>query len=608
MEFGLHYPAAGTVKVCDPFWTPHLAKLHHVTLPYVLDRLDEHGHMQDYAIVAGLAEEGASPLPFADGLLCETIRGASDFLRAEYDAALDARLDGIIALIAAAGEQDPDGYLCTTTTIREPEHRWGENGGDLVIQHDLYNQGALMEAAVSHYLATGKTTLLVPAVRAANNIARTIPALGIVPGHSLPEDAFVRLYRLFRDHRELQGFAEAWGVKPEEYLKTAEFWYDGRGKKPGSPKGRFTFGYNQNHLPFRQQMTAEGHAVRAALCYMGACGVAKEARREDFAKPLEAIWQNIVNHKMHISGGIGTRHDIEGFDIDDNLPNNAYLETCAAIALAFFAGELNTILPAADRFDVFERAMHNNILAAIGEDFTHYFYENPLESPGSIRRWAWHGCPCCPPMLLKFYGALGSYIYQYSESDVYVNLFLGSSLETEGFRILQEAGTIRLDSRGREMTLRVRIPWYAKRFRLTRNGKKADYTVENGYAVLRRVWDGTPLEISMDAPPVRICANPNVEADRGLVAVMQGPWLYCAEGADNGGSVDFTVAERPNLRRDGEYILGDTADGGSFRLIPYYKWAERENSGPMRVWLPQEKMPPTDTGDALYTEYEEDLK
>jgi len=390
-------PAVPQVSVKDRFWTPYLEKIRHKTLPYVLDKFEEIGYVDNFRIVAGLKEGESKGPSFSDGLLLETMRGASDLLAAEYDAALDARLDALIEIIAAASDADPDGFICTKTILNYPDQRWGENGGDIIIAHDLYDHGALVEAGVHHYLATGKTTLLRPAVRAANYICQVIPPLGIVPGHSLPEEAFVKLHCLFRDHTELAAFAMEHGVDADKYLRMAEFWYDERGKKPGSHLPRFSMSYNQNHVPFAEQREALGHSVRATLCYTGASAVVREAGREDYLPALNALWENITKRKMHISGGVGTRHDIEGFDVDYNLPNDAYLETCAGIGLTFFAAEFGLISPKAERFDVFERALCNNILAAIGEDGQHYFYQNPLLSDGSIRRWDWHGCPCCPP-------------------------------------------------------------------------------------------------------------------------------------------------------------------------------------------------------------------
>ena len=588
-------PENGKTIIQDGFWTPYLHNIRNVMLPYTFRKFEEVGYMQNFSSVANNDGEKHIGPPFSDGLVMESMRGAFDFLGTEYDPELDEMLDRLVDLVCSAAQED--GFLCTMTVQNYPEKRWGVNG-HIIHQHDLYDHGCLIEAAISQYLATGKKKMLTAAVKAANLICGYMGPgkKNIVPGHSLPEEAFVKLYRLFRDHRELDEFAAENDVELEQYLKLAEFWYDMRGNhEDRPPNAGFTVKYNQDHLPFAQQTTSEGHAVRATLCYTGAAAVAYELDRQDYIQALNAIWENVAQKKLHISGGIGTRHDIEGFDEDYNLPNNAYLETCAAIGNMFWNGEMSLLQAESKYYDYFEQSLYNNVLAAIGEDFIHYTYQNPLVSDGSFRRWEWHGCPCCPPMLLKIFSALNTYIYTYRPGELNVNLFIDSNLETDAFRISQNGKRIYVDSKGKAMKVRIRIPNYAKNFNLTVNGKLVDVTVENGYAVISAVWSqDDEIGVAFEEPVRRIFANPAVEADRGMVAFMRGQFLLCAEGIDNDGDVEFTVAEDPQLTVDGDVVTGKTADGKTFRLIPYFRWCNRNNEltdSKMAVWFKQAAMP-----------------
>ena len=588
-------PENGKTIIQDGFWTPYLRNIRNVMLPYTFRKFEEVGYMQNFSSVANNDGEKHIGPPFSDGLVMESMRGAFDFLGTEYDPELDEMLDRLVDLVCSAAQED--GFLCTMTVQNYPEKRWGVNG-HIIHQHDLYDHGCLIEAAISQYLATGKKKMLTAAVKAANLICGYMGPgkKNVVPGHSLPEEAFVKLYRLFRDHRELDAFAAENDVDLEQYLKLAEFWYDMRGNhEDRPPNAGFTVKYNQDHLPFAQQTTAEGHAVRATLCYTGAAAVAYELDRQDYIQALNAIWENVAQKKLHISGGIGTRHDIEGFDEDYNLPNNAYLETCAAIGNMFWNGEMSLLQAESKYYDYFEQSLYNNVLAAIGEDFIHYTYQNPLVSDGSFRRWEWHGCPCCPPMLLKIFSALNTYIYTYRPGELNVNLFIDSNLETDAFRISQNGKRIYVDSKGKAMKVRIRIPNYAKNFNLTVNGKLVDVTVENGYAVISAVWSqNDEIGVAFEEPVRRIFANPAVEADRGMVAFMCGPFLLCAEGIDNDGNVEFTVAEDPQLTVDGDAVTGKTADGKTFRLIPYFRWCNRNHEptdSKMAVWFKQTAMP-----------------
>ena len=585
------YPEVGSVTVNDPFWTQYLSNIRSITLPYVFKKMEESGFVENFRSVAETnGKEHIGP-HFTDGLLFEALRGACDFIAADRDGALEAYVDQLIGLIGAA--QGEDGFLSTKTMQHFPNQRWGDSDGDIVVQHDLYNNGCLIEAAISHYNATGKTTLLRVAVRAANLIVDTMgaaPKKNMIPGHSLPEEAFVKLYRLFRDDRNLQEFARQNNVRCEEYLDMAEFWYDARGNHDGRFLCKiFPPEYNQDHLIFAQQREAVGHSVRAMLCYLGATVVAQERDRKDFFAALNTLWDSVVYKKLHISGGIGARHDIEGFDVDYHLPNKAYLETCAAIGLAFWNTEMNRVSPDSKYFDYFERSLYNNILSAIGEDFRHFFYENPLESDGKLRRWEWHSCPCCPPMLLKLLSALNSFIYAYDDNSVQVNLFIGSSYKNELFTIRQSDKKINVDSKGKTLTVRVRIPEYVENFTLSKA-----YRMENGYAVVTDVWEETkPLIVNYDVPIRRIYCNPQVAENHGKVAVMRGPFVMCAEGIDNGGNVEIEIHENPQLVCEGDNITGKTSQNTDFRLIPYYKWCNRGDGATdakMAVWLGQQNI------------------
>lgn len=593
-------PDIRAVVIKDRFWTPYLNQVRDTMLPYTFRKFEETGYLANFISVAqkdGAAHIGPS---FSDGLVLESLRGACDFLAQRPDPTLEALIDRVIDIVCRAADANPDGLICTIIEQNYPDRRWGENGGSIISTHDLYDHGALVEAAISHYNATGKTNLLARAVRAANTICRDIglaPKKNIVPGHSLSEEAFVKLYRLFRDDRNLDEFARTHAVNPQNYLDEAVFWYEARGNREGRCVSTTRSAeYNQDHATFSEQTTAVGHAVRAMLCYVGAAAVTYETGNKAYLRALNAIWDNVVHHKLHISGGIGTRHDIEGFDDDYALPNDAYLETCAGIALCFLGGEMSLLQPAAEYYDVFEQALYNNVLAAIGEDFTHYFYQNPLISDGSIRRWAWHICPCCPPMLLKLYSVLGTYIYtiRQDQAAVSVHLYLDSQLETNGWTLEQKDRHLRVDSHGREGILRLRIPAYAQSFTVTINGKAANFTTDQGYAVLSGIWTWEEdIQINFVTDPVRVAAHPAVEADRGRIAVQCGPLLYCAEGIDHDGNVELVIPENPELTRAGDTVIGKDAEGKPFQLIPYYRWCRRgkgESDRRMAVWFRQEGM------------------
>ncbi|MGC4044391.1 MAG: glycoside hydrolase family 127 protein [Armatimonas sp.] len=196
------------VTISDAFWAPKLQLWRDVTIADCFTKFenDRGGALNNFDLIRdGETGQHAGP-PWYDGLIYEMIRGCADFLAAGRDPELEARIDGYIARIASAQEKDPTGYLNTWTQAMAPqEHRWGRNGGDDRWQHDVYNAGMLVEAAVHYWRATHKPALLEVATRLTNLMCDTIgpaPKANVVPGHSGPEEALIQLYLLYRDSAE----------------------------------------------------------------------------------------------------------------------------------------------------------------------------------------------------------------------------------------------------------------------------------------------------------------------------------------------------------------------------------------------------------------------
>lgn len=609
-------PEHKNVRITEGFWKEQLDRIHHTTVWDVLDKFEhdhEAGIMKNYEWVAqGERGKHIGP-PWYDGLICEVIRGVSDIIAVTYDEKLDQRIEFYAEKIEQAQDADPDGYLSTYTTLMCPDKRWGENGGSLIWQHELYNMGCLAEAGIHYYKATGKIRLLKCAIRAADCMCAVIgpaPRKNIVPAHSLAEEAMVKLCRLLRDE-ELSGrLLTECGIsaEPEKYLELARFWMDHRGVHTNRASfPRYMGEYSQDHCRIEDQSEAVGHAVRAALMYTGLAAVGIETGEEKYLAAARRIWDNVEQTKLHISGGIGAIHNEERFGYQYDLPNDAYLETCAGVALAFWAGEMYRAFGESRYMDVFECALYNNVLPGLSADGVHYFYENPLISDGTIERWSWHGCPCCPPMFLKLMGCLQDYIYASGEGRLAVNLHIGSraQMQVNGRGIVVEqkncgipysgSNTIALEmEQETAFTLEIRRPAWAGAFFVTFRGKRYEET-ENGYVVIRDLFrNGDEICVSMELLAMKIEAHPYVSADEGRVALMRGPLLYCLEETDNPQGVDVTlgggepaVREMEICRRKTTALTGACADGREFVAVPYFLWCNREK-GRMNVWLLQE--------------------
>jgi len=643
------------VVIDDAFWTPKRAVWQTVTIRDALTKFenDHSGAFNNFDRVRDGLRGGHAGPPWYDGLLYEMIQGSSDFLASHPDPELDRRLDGYIARIAAAAAKDPHGYVNTYTQLEEPGHEWGLNGGFQRYQHEIYNAGALVDAAVHHYRATGKVSLLNVAVRFANYMTEIMgpaPKRNLVPAHSLPEEALAGLYTLFRQNPALKSQVTS-PVDAMAYLHLAEFWIEHRGVNVGAPDwaawgdqkseqwiravkygaGRPSWGaYAQDDIPVLQQPAMEGHAVRAALLWSGVAAAAAVNGRDDYQSAAERVWTGLVERRMHITGGTGAFAKDEAFGDDYVLPNDAYLETCAAVGAGFFHENMGLLDGEAKYFDELERVLYNGALSGVSLAGNSYFYENPLVADKSRVRWAWHGCPCCPPMFLKLMGAMPGYIYATDDTGLYVNLFAGSqaraSVAGKSVKIAQTTrypweGAIHISvdpDSAAEFALYIRLPRWSKSAVLKLNGQPAaGWDSVRGYARLQRVWKkGDTVDVEFAMPVERVHAHPSVVSDVGRTALMRGPLVYCLESIDNAEPVrTLTLPAGAKLTTEfragllggvsvirGTAVASRAADWSSalylpagnapapkpaaFTAIPYYANANR---GPvdMLVWIPE---------------------
>ena len=630
-----------SVKIDDAFWSPKREVWEQVTIPDCFDKFenDRGGALNNFDRVRdGLLDGHAGP-PWYDGLIYEMIRGSADFLAANPDPALEKRIDGYIARIAAAQDRDTNGYLNTWTELLHPDQRWGLNGGNDGYQHEMYNVGGLCEAAVHYYNATGKTSLLKVAVKLANYTCDQIgpaPKHELVTNHAIAEEAFANLYLFFQAHPDLKREMPV-TVDESRYLALAQYWVEARGH---ARKDQPSYGaYNQDDKPVFEQTAMEGHAVRDALLCSGVTALAGINNRDDYHDAALRLWNNMNEKKSYITGGIGATAQGEAFGDDYFLPNDGYLETCGAAGAGFFDRNLNLLTGDARYVDALERELYNGALVGVSLAGNTYTYVNPLQSSDGNSRWAWNGCPCCPPMFLKLMGAMPGYVYAQDNSGIYVNLFVGSEVTmpfAEHKVTLKQTtdypwqGNVKITlekSPGTEFDLKVRIPGWCEgasspddlyqasnrppngAAHLKVNEKDVEnIQIDHGYAILHRRWkSGDVVELHLDMPVQRVTANANVAADKGRVALMRGPIVYCFEGVDNGAAVQNLVVP-PGAELKAEYrskLLGgvtvltgtgkaifrtgrDHVTTAPFEItaIPYYANANRGTS-PMQVWTPE---------------------
>jgi uncharacterized protein len=628
------------VHLNDVFWAPRIETNRKVTIPFAFQQCELSGRVDNFVRAAAalhgetLTNKKAPGYPFDDTDPYKVIEGASYTLSVHPDPKLEAYVDDLIEKIGAA--QEKDGYLYTTRAI-DPEHPHAWAGTERwtlekMNSHELYNLGHLYEAAVAHYQATGKRTLLDIALRTADLLTATFGPgkRAIWPGHQITEMGLVKLYRVTGE---------------QKYLDLAKFMLDVRGPDGDKGAGRE---YNQSHQRVVEQTEAVGHAVRATYMYTGMADVAALTGDTSYVKASDAIWDSVVQKKLYITGGIGATGRGEAFGGPYELPNmTAYNETCAAIGNDYWNFRLFLLHADAKYIDVMERTLYNGLISGVSLDGKSFFYPNPLESNGQHERQPWFGVACCPGNITRFLASVPGYVYATQRDALYVNLYAGGTaditMDGGPVKMAQETrypwdGAVRVTvtpDRMRAFAIKLRVPGWARnepvptdlyRFidaptgavtaaepiALKVNGRPVDVAMntiaaDKGYATIARTWRaGDVIELTLPMPVRRVVAHASVAADADRVALQRGPIVYAAEWPDFADGKVRNLVLRDNSVLTSEFradllngvqvvkgravALSMTANGRVrkqdevFTAIPYATWANR-GRGQMAVWI-----------------------
>ena len=630
------------VSISGGFWAERQAVNRERTIPAIYSKLDETGRIEAWSLTRthAMPKERTAVYMFWDSDTGKWLEAVAYSLATHSDPDLQALADDLIDAVADA--QQDDGYLNTYFPVVYPEGKWA----NLRDWHEMYNAGHLIEAAVAYVQATGNGKLLVALTRFAEHIDTIFGAdegkLRGYPGHPELELALVKLYRETGQKRWLDlaaYFIEERGQEPH--------YFDIEAARRGEKREDFwaqTYRYCQAHAPLREHSEANGHAVRACYLYAAIADVALETGDDDLLRLSRLLWDDLTQKQMYIHGGIGPSHSNEGFTFAYDMPTEtAYAETCAAIALAFWAQRMFHLDPDSRYIDIMERAIYNSSLSGLAFSGDQFFYGNPLAAypgvnplgrwsgiieQGHYRRVDWYFCPCCPPNISRLIASIGEYSYSQAGNRVYVQLYHDNTVALEiagqALKLNQNTNypwdeTVRFTlETGKPLNfeLALRIPDWCYEHRLSLNGKQVDIAPANGYALLSRHWsDGDTVELTLSMPVERVLPHADIRQTAGQIAMQRGPLVYCLEEVDNGsrlanicipqdatltasfdselfGGISVISGQAQRVERSGDesaLYRHDSQTGYSslpvtIKAIPYYLWANRE-AGEMRVWL-----------------------
>ncbi|NCI49852.1 glycoside hydrolase family 127 protein [Sediminibacterium roseum] len=623
-----------TVKLKDNFWLPRILVNKRATIPASFKRCEATGRIDNFKKAAARKGKFGTKFPFDDTDIYKTIEGASYTLALYPDETEERYIDHLIEYIANA--QEPDGYLYTARTINpDSVHPWSGKERwekERELSHELYNAGHLYEAAVAHYMATKKTNLLNIAVKNADLVCSVFGPgkKHVAPGHEIVEMGLVKMYRV---------------TGKKEYLATAKFFIEERGRYQGyDPNNKDPWkngAYWQDHLPVKQQEEAVGHAVRAGYLYSAVADIAALTGDDSLLNAIDKIWTNVVGKKMYVQGSVGAIGNGERYGENYELPNaTAYNETCAAISNVYWNYRMFLLHGESKYFDVLEKTLYNGLISGVSLDGKSFFYTNAMQITNNFKhkdieytRSGWFECSCCPTNLARLIPSVPGYVYAQKDDQVFVNLFINSNtrltVKNTAVELVQQNNypwdgglsfTV-VPARELSFAMLIRIPGWAQdeavpsslyRFTTSQvqpvsikvNGVATQYTMQHGYAVIKRDWKkNDKIEVMLPMEIKRVAAGEQLAENAGKIALQRGPIVYCAEWVDNNGSTSnlfipdntvFTTKFKPGLLKGVTVLRADVAaidtNTGNvikqkFTAIPYYSWANR-GQGEMAVWFP----------------------
>lgn len=603
------------IKITDGFWEKRKKINSEKTIYAVWERFKDTGRFESLNFNWKEGEPN-KPHIFWDSDVAKWIESVAFILEEKEDDVLEKAADDAIDLIET--HQEENGYFNIYFTVVEPENRFKKRS-----EHELYDAGHLIEAAVAYYNATGKDKFLKIVCKYADLIEKVFvvdkSAAFITPGHEEIELALIKLYHVTHEKR---------------YLDLSAFFVNNRGigEEPFANHDFTSPKYSQSHLPVREQTLAEGHSVRAVYLYSAMADLAYELDDKELFKAAKILFENIAYKRMYITGGIGSSAKGEAFTVDYDLPNlTAYTESCAAIGLALFAKRMLKLEVNSLYSDITERIIYNGFLSSVSLDGISFFYENPLEvdprlklkdvSVGDFKtsfppnqRSEVFDCSCCPPNITRFLASIADLLYTYNKNTLFVHHYMNSqgTITENNITITQKtnypsSGNITLTvSNTNGYSIAIRKPYWCKNYSVNNN---KHYEIKNGYIYIPCDSDEITLEIYFEMTCELIESSPYIQDNSGRVALCRGPIVYALESVDNFANLrDIHIYKELNCsiqvdenlgveiikskgyRRDINKFnslyqpISENFIDVELKFIPYYAFANRGESE-MIVWI-----------------------
>ncbi len=307
--------------------------------------------------------------------------------------------------------------------------------------------------------------------------------------------------------------------------------------------------------------------------------IALAAHDETMHQASQFFWDTVVNHRSVSIGGNSVReHFHPADDFTSMMESREGPETCNTHNMLRLTTLLFEEEPSSTLTDYYERALYNHILSAQHPETGGLVYFTPMR-PDHYRVYSvpenafW----CCVGSGIENPGRYSEFIYAHDDQDLFVNLFIPSSLtwEKQGLRLEQtnsfpETPSTQLSIKqapAQKLSIKIRRPsWTTEEFSIKLNGKPTKVKIDkDGYAAITRKWKaGDTLNVEL---PMKLQAEQLPDGSE-FYSFRYGPLVLAAnDGSDDtpglfaGSGRMEHIAPGPYRPLDREPMLvGDSID------------------------------------------------
>ena len=291
-------------------------------------------------------------------------------------------------------------------------------------------------------------------------------------------------------------------------------------------------------------------------------GLARRAELESNASLRSGarfFWQAVTARRSYVIGGNSDREYFQEPDSISRYITEQTCESCNTYNMLKLTRRLFAAEPRAAYFDYYERAHLNHILAQHRPADGMFAYMVPLMS-GAAREWSepFDSFWCCVGTGMESHAKHGDSIFWQDEETLYINLFIPSSLDwaERGARIALDtdypfgervALRIAAIERREPFAVAMRLPSWCEAPSAQVNGKEIPVVRDaDGYLRLRRGWKAGDI-VELVLPQIlRLDSTPD---DPATVALLRGPLVLAADlgpaGAQFEGPEPALVAADP---------------------------------------------------------------